>query len=223
MFRRHLAKSVDQALSAQAAVALLGPRQVGKTTLALEIGRARNALYLDLETPEDRDKLAGGLEYLRANSGRLIILDEIQRVPELFLGLRGLIDEGRRQGLRTGRFLLLGSASLELLRQSGESLAGRIRYLELTGLTVRETPDEPQEKLWLRGGYPDSLTAASDALSLDWRRDLIRTYLERDVPMLGSRVPAETLRRFWTMLAHGHGGLFNRDFPLGGIRRRKLW
>ena len=209
MLSRNSLKIVQEALALQAAVALLGPRQVGKTTLAHQIGDAQAALYLDLEDPDDRAKLAEPGAFLSAFADRLVILDEIHRVPELFQTLRGQIDQGRRKGRRTGRFLLLGSASLDLLRQSGESLAGRISYVEMSPLSVAEVAATDVDVLWLRGGFPDSFLAASDANSLAWRKDLVRTYLERDVPMFGSRVPAETLRRFWTMLAHSQGALFN--------------
>ena len=206
-----------QALSRQASVALIGPRQVGKTTLALEIGKQQNALYLDLEAVEDRDKLSDPVAFLSAYENRLVILDEIHRVPDLFLTLRGLIDQGRRRSRRTGRFLLLGSASLDLMRQSGESLAGRISYIDMTPLSVLEVPHAGTETLWIRGGFPDSFLAHDDRQSLDWRRDLFRTYLERDVPMFGSRIPAETLRRFWTMLAHNQGGLHNASRLAAGL------
>lgn len=208
---------VRQALSHQAAVALMGPRQVGKTTLALMVGEAQGALYLDLEDIAERDKLSNATAFLSAYEDRLVILDEIHRVPDLFLTLRGLIDQGRRKGLRTGRFLLLGSASLDLMRQSGESLAGRISYVDMTPLTVSEVPPEATEKLWVRGGFPDSFLASDEQQSLSWRKDLLRTYLERDVPMFGSRVPAETLRRFWTMLAHNQGTLINASRLAAGL------
>jgi predicted AAA+ superfamily ATPase len=195
------------------AVAVLGPRQVGKTTLALSIaeGRKPPPVYLDLEQPEDRAKLAEPALFLRGYADRLVILDEVQRAPGLFEVLRGLIDERRRKGERHGHFLLLGSASLDLLRQSAESLAGRIAYVELTGILVTELPSSGPgaEVLWRRGGFPDSLLAKDEAESLAWRKDFIRTYLERDVPALGPRIPAETLRRFWTMLAHSQGSLLN--------------
>jgi hypothetical protein len=191
------------------AVALLGPRQVGKTTLALEMAGARPSVYLDLESDADRAKLAEPELYLLQHADKLVILDEIQRTPQLFRNLRGIVDAGRRHGQGTGRFLVLGSASIDLLKQSSESLAGRIRYLELAPLDAGEVGRDRLDALWLRGGFPESLLAASDAASLRWRVDFIRTYLERDVPQLGPRIPAETLRRFWTMLAHQQGGLLN--------------
>lgn len=136
-----------------------------------------------------------------------MILDEVHRVPQLFQSLRGLIDRGRRRGNKTGRFLLLGSASIDLMQQSSETLAGRIAYLELAPLDVLEA--NKNDKLWIRGGFPDNYLANNDAKSFDWRVNFIRTYLERDVPQLGPRIPAETLRRFWVMLAHCQGGLLN--------------
>ena len=192
-------------------MALLGPRQVGKTTLALEIAEQWHALYLDLETRADRAKLEEPALFLREYEDRLVILDEIHRVPELFQELRALIDSGRRQGKRTGLFLILGSASMDLLRQSGESLAGRIEYVPLGQLNVLEAESDltAQNTLWVRGGFPDSFLAANDADSLSWRENFVRTYLERDVPQFGGRVPAETLERLWTMLAHGQGTLLN--------------
>ncbi len=190
------------------AVALLGARQVGKTTLADQLAQSRDSIYIDLESPRDREKLADSEFYLSTHEDRLVILDEVQRAPELFQVLRGLIDQGRKRGKRSGRFLLLGSASAELLRQS-ETLAGRIAYLELSPLDVLEVEPADQRTLWLRGGFPDSFLAANDARSLDWRANFIRTYLERDIPQMVPRIPSTTLARFWTMLAHNHGGLFN--------------
>ena len=158
---------------------------------------------------------------MSAYKDRLVILNEIHRVSDLFLTLRGLIDQGRRRGQRTGRFLLLGSASLDLMRQSGESLAGRISYIDMTPLSVLEAPTDGAgagiEALWIRGGFSDSFLAADDRQSLDWRKGLLRTYLERDVPMFGSRIPAETLRRFWTMLAHNQGALHNASRLAAGL------
>ncbi len=200
--------SIIEAINSNPAVGLLGPRQVGKTTLALEIGQTRPSIYLDLESDSDRNKLSHPELYLLEHTDKLVILDEIQRYPDLFKILRCLIDKGRRKGRRTGQFLLLGSASLDLLRQSGESLAGRISYLELTPLQPLEVTDKT-EKLWLRGGFPDSFLSQSDQKSLTWRANFIRTYLERDIPQLGPRIPAETLRRFWIMLAHRQSTLLN--------------
>ncbi len=203
--------AVESALRRQAAVALLGPRQVGKTTLALSLAEKTPSLYLDLESRADRAKLSDPALFLERHEGRLVILDEVHRVPELFQTLRGLIDKGRRKGRRTGRFLILGSASIDLLRQSGESLAGRIAYVEMGPFDVLEIGPKPAARpaLWLRGGFPDSYLAADDGQSFALRRDFIRTYLERDVPMFGPRIPAETLERLWTMLAHGQGTLLN--------------
>lgn len=213
MIHRRLEPRLRELLGEYPAVALLGPRQVGKTTLALEIAQSVESVYLDLESTADRAKLAEPELYLAGHEDRLVILDEVHRVPNLFRSLRGLIDRGRRKGRRAGRFLLLGSGSLDLLRQSGETLAGRIAYLELNPLDVLEVDaklqDRLQDSLWVRGGFPDSFLASSDALSLDWRENFIRTYLERDVPQLGPRIAAETLRRFWVMLAHSQGGLLN--------------
>lgn len=217
MLVRKALETVRQALSRQAAVALIGPRQVGKTTLALQIGEQENALYLDLEDAQERDKLSNPTAFLSAFEDRLVILDEIHRTPDLFLTLRGMIDQGRRRGKRSGRFLLLGSASLDLMRQSGESLAGRISYIDMTPLSVLELPTDAHEGLWLRGGFPDSFLAPDERQSLAWRKDLLRTYLERDVPMFGSRIPAETLRRFWTMLAHNQGALINASRLAAGL------
>jgi uncharacterized protein len=219
MIRRRAYRTVESALGRQAAVALIGPRQVGKTTLAHEIAGDSDALYLDLEARADRDKLADPALFLREYEDRLVILDEIHRVPELFRELRGLIDQGRRRGKRTRRFLILGSASIDLLRQSGETLAGRIEYVELSPLDVLEVASDPRTRveLWVRGGFPDSFLARSDADSLAYRQNFIRTYLERDVPQFGRRIPAETLERLWTMLAHSQGTLLNASRLASGL------
>ena len=209
MISRRLTPLLNDAIGHMPAVALLGPRQVGKTTLALEVGRGFNALYLDLESEQDRAKLAQPELYLADHQDQLVILDEVHRAPGLFPVLRGLIDKARRAGRNAGQYLLLGSASLDLLKQSGESLAGRIAYLELAPFNVLETPSLPNDELWVRGGFPDSLLAPDAARSLRWRQDFIRTYLERDIPQFGPRIAAETLRRFWGMLAHHQGGLLN--------------
>ena len=209
MIPRRLLSPLTASLGEVPAVGLLGPRQAGKTTLALAVAEARPAVYLDLESDADRTKLSEPELYLSQHDDKLVILDEIQRVPELFRNLRGLIDAGRRRVRGKGRFLVLGSASIDMLKQSSESLAGRIRYLELGPLDAGEVGRGRLDPLWLRGGFPESLLADSDAASLRWRTDFIRTYLERDVPQLGPRIPAETLRRLWTMLAHQQGGLLN--------------
>ncbi len=191
------------------AVGLLGPRQVGKTTLALEIAGERPSVYLDLESVADRTRLADPEPYFADHADELIVLDEVHRVPELFQTLRGVIDRGRRRGKKDGQFLLLGSAAIDLLKQSGESLAGRITYIELGPFDALEVPPDSLDKLWVRGGFPSSFLAEDDELSLKWRQDFIRTYLEREIPQFGPRIPAETLRRFWTMLAHNQAELLN--------------
>lgn len=211
MITRALQNTLQEALLRQPAVTLLGPRQVGKTTLARQVTTGKPSIYLDLESPEDLQKLTDPLLYLRAHNSHLVILDEIQRVPDLFLSLRGLIDERRYQGDPSGHFLLLGSASLDLMKQSSESLAGRIAQLELSPFTALEVAQHDTDfmRLWLKGGFPNSFLEENDSHSLGWRRDFIRSYLERDIPQLGSRIPAETLRRFWTMLAYVQGSILN--------------
>lgn len=211
MITRKLTANLLGTLTYSPAIALIGPRQVGKTTLALEAAKASRQpfIYLDLESEIDRAKLAQAELYLSDHADKLIILDEIHRLPGLFPVLRGQIDRNRREGRRSGQYLLLGSASLDLLKQSGETLAGRIAYLELSPFNLREVAAYPVEQLWVRGGFPDSFLARSEAISQRWRLDFIRTYLERDIPQFGPRIAAETLRRFWTMLAHHQGGLLN--------------
>ena len=210
MYSRHRLPFLQQLLGEFPAVAILGPRQVGKTTLALELVRDRpSALYLDLESPADAAKLADPDVYFDAHADRLVVIDEVQRAPALFAALRGVIDRRRRAGQRSAQFLLLGSATGALLAQSAESLAGRIAYLELQPLATIEVPAKQAQRLWLRGGFPESFVAASDEASLRWRQQFIATYLERDIPQLGPRIPAETLRRLWTMLAHEQGQLVN--------------
>jgi predicted AAA+ superfamily ATPase len=210
MLKRHIAPELTRRLDEVPAVGLVGPRQVGKTTLALAAIEDRGGIYLDLESEADRAKLAEPELYLGDHFGELVVLDEVHRMPEIFSVLRGLIDRARRDGHRTGLYLLLGSGSLDVLQGSGETLAGRISYLELTPFTVLETPTvDPSDRLWVRGGFPESYLAPDGAVSARWREDFIRTYLERDIPQLGPRIAAETLRRFWTMLAHNQGGFLN--------------
>ena len=230
-FPRALLKASLAQLAFSPALILLGPRQVGKTTLARMIAAGYpGAVSLDLQLAGDREKLIDGSGFLQANRDRLVVLDEVQYVPEVFAQLRPEIDARRRPG----RFLLLGSASGKLLQQSSESLAGRASYLELTPLLVREvmeagvsgpgadaSPDlQTLQKLWLRGGFPVSYLAPSDALSFSWRTDFISTFLNRDIREFGIAVPAQTLHRFWRMTAHLHGALFNASniaASLGGI------
>lgn len=209
MIERRITSKLNELLGRFPAVVLLGPRQVGKTTLARRCAADRAGIYLDLESQRDLSKLADPEDYLSQREDRLVILDEIQRVPELFPSLRGLIDEGRSRGLREGRFLLLGSASLELIQQSSETMAGRIAYLEMQPLDALEVGREALPKLWWRGGFPDSFLAASDEASAEYRDFLIRSYLEREMPLHGVRLAPGKLRNFWTMLAHSQGGLAN--------------
>jgi predicted AAA+ superfamily ATPase len=222
MIPRRIQPEVAKMLGQFPAVALLGPRQVGKTTLALSLADSlgENALYLDLELPSDRAKLSDPELYLNQHEDRLVILDEIHRLPGLFETLRSLIDRRRRKGNRSRHFLLLGSASIDLLHQSAETLAGRIAYKELTPLSVAEvagSATNATNRLWVRGGFPDSFLATSDENSLRWRTAFIQTYLERDVPALGPRIPAETLRRYWQMLAHNQGQMLNAAQLAGGL------
>ncbi len=194
MLKRRIQQSVEELLAEQAAVALLGSRQVGKTTLALEIGRSHDAAYLDLENPADRAALENPGDLLPRFGDKLVIIDEIQRLPGLFEPVRGLIDSYRREGRGTGKFLFLGSASIDLLRQTSESLAGRVAYRELIPLDpieVAGSVDGAAERLWLRGGYPDSFLAKSDRASMNWRRDFVRTYLERDYLKTSGQVPQD--------------------------------
>lgn len=211
---RRLADRVYRRLTLVPAVVLLGPRQVGKTTLARALVAARqpDAIYLDLERPLDRRRLEDADAFLRAQAGKLIAIDEIHRAPGLFDVLRGIIDDRRASGDRAGHFLLLGSASLDLMQQSSETLAGRVAYLELAPVDVGELPRRAGavERLWVRGGFPESLLAKTDGDSLAWRRDFIRSYLERDVPMFAPRLPTETIGRLWTMVAHAQGSPLNQ-------------
>jgi uncharacterized protein len=203
---------IRQALADNAATVLLGPRQVGKSTLARTITAETPAsIYLDLELDEDLRKLDDAASYLRSTAGRLTIIDEVHRAPHLFATLRSLIDERRRAGQRAGEFLLLGSAALDLVQQSAETLAGRVTYIELQPVGPSDSAKAgiAIDQLWLRGGFPDSLLATDDAASLRWRKAFIRSYLERDVPMFAPRMPSTTIGRLWTMLAHGQGTMLN--------------
>ncbi len=203
--RVHLDGRIRKALRRSAVVLLIGPRQCGKTTLARAVAKERNvAAYFDLENPSDVAALDEPMMALETLKG-LVILDEVQRRPEIFPVLRVLAD---RKPTRA-RFLILGSASPELLRQSSETLAGRVELLEMSGFDVREVGSENARKLWTRGAYPRSYLARTLEGSRTWRDDLIRTFLERDIPQMGINLPALTLRRFWTMVAHYHGQAWN--------------
>jgi len=220
MIDRWICNKLEQTVRRVPAVALLGARQVGKTTLAQAIAHGRESIYLDLESPADLVKLSDPVPFLSRHSDKLIILDEIQRAPDLFMVLRGIIDKNRRAGRKAEQFLLLGSASMDLLRQSSESLAGRISFLEMTGFNLLEVPvANPADlhKVWLRGGFPESYLAETDTFSMAWLEDLIRTYLERDIPQLGFRISATRLRRLWTMLAHLQGESVNFSSLAGNL------
>lgn len=217
MLTRFVTDKLNMAISTMPAVALLGARQVGKTTLSKSITKGNDAIYLDLESPEDLLKLSDPERFLSSHNNKLIILDEIQRAPDLFMVLRGIIDKNRQEGRSSGQFLLLGSASMDLLRQSSESLAGRIRYIEMGGFNMLEIDSDQtaRKNLWVRGGFPDCYLSANDDIAMDWLEDLIRTYLEREIPQMGFRIPATRLRRLWTMLAHLQGEPVNYS-KLGG-------
>jgi predicted AAA+ superfamily ATPase len=219
MINRDALNTLSQRLHEAPAAVLLGPRQVGKTTLALELAKnwASGAVYLDLERPADRLRLDDADSFLRAQGNKLVILDEIHRMPGLFEVLRGIIDQRRRDGQRFGQFLLLGSASLDLMRQSSETLAGRVAYVDIGPVHALEWPAQDLDALWLRGGFPDSLLAADDAASLRWRDDFVRSYLQRDVPLFAPRLPAETIGRLWTMLAHQQGALLQQSRLASGL------
>jgi uncharacterized protein len=216
MLVRSLLENLRQALETMPVVALLGPRQAGKTTLALSFSRQmeKETIYLDMESDADLNKLTDAEAYLKRLEGKLLIIDEVQRKPDLFRLLRGIVDERKRNGERFGHFLLLGSASRELLQQTSETLAGRIRYLELTPFTAFELLQNEGatfdvEKLWLRGGFPDSYLSSSTAESWQWRRDFISTYMERDLPLMGVGIAPAQLKRFWKMLSHYNGKQIN--------------
>jgi uncharacterized protein len=208
---RKLKAKVLQLLAYFPAVALLGPRQCGKTTLAFEIMEEwpKQSTYLDLENASDLAKLEDCVGYLTPMEDKLVIMDEVQHRPKLFPEIRGLIDDGKRRGLKSGRFLFLGSASYELLKQSGESLAGRIAYLELTPFRIDEIESEKSDQLWLRGGFPDSFLAPSTMLSAEWRRNFVDTYLTRDLGMYGRADTLPAMRDLLRMAAHLHGQVLN--------------
>lgn len=212
MIERLLLKRLEKALSINASVALLGPRQCGKTTLAQRILSKQPAIYLDLESPQDQAKLNDPVAFFSQYEDKLCILDEVQHTPHLFKTIRGLIDKNRRNGKKYNQFLFLGSASIDLLKQSSESLAGRISYIEMRGFNCLELPTQDtkiRNQLWLRGGFPDSYLATSDADSMEWLENFIRSYLQRDIPQFGFNIPAERLRRLWTMVAHSQGETLN--------------
>ncbi|MSO14669.1 ATP-binding protein [Rickettsiales endosymbiont of Trichoplax sp. H2] len=211
MLQRLIADKLKKSMVYIPVIALLGPRQVGKTTLAKMLMQNQPSIYLDLEASDDLLKLSDPSSFFNIHNDKLIILDEIQRLPDIFTTLRGIIDKNREKGKRSTKFLLLGSASMELLRQSSESLAGRISYFYMTGLNVLEISQTNSDinKLWLRGGFPDSYLSGKDSIAFDWLEDLILTYLERDIPQMGFRIPANRLRRLWTMLAHLQGEVIN--------------
>ncbi|MGH7727645.1 MAG: ATP-binding protein [Vulcanimicrobiaceae bacterium] len=209
---RRVTRRLEGALKRSPAVLLAGPRQAGKTTLARLIvaSRGDRASYIDLERNADLRRLDDAGLFLRSQSPALIAIDEIHRKPDLFPELRAIIDERRAVGERAGHFLLLGSASLDLLKQASESLAGRIAYVTLEPLDAIEARSvAPADGLWLRGGFPESLLADSDGVSMSWRRDFARSYLERDIPMFAPRLPSQTIGRMWTMLAHDQGAILN--------------
>ena len=217
MILRQIKTTVQESLNKFPVVGLIGARQVGKTTLGKAIATQcpQQVVYLDLELPSDLAKLDEPELYLQQHSEHLVILDEIQRKPELFPVLRALVDVGNKNG----RFLVLGSASGELIRQSSESLAGRIIYHELKPFSLGEIgiTKENVTKLWCRGGFPRSLLADTAKDSFQWRNAFIQTHLERDIPRLGIRIPATALRRFWMMLAHCHGQLWNGSKIAGSL------
>lgn len=213
--RDHFKKVID-ALHNMPVVALIGPRQVGKTTLALEIAKylEKEVTYLDLELDSDYNKLSDPEAYLDRFPNQLLIIDEVQRKPDLFRIIRSTVDKRKRDGEKHGHFLVLGSASKDLIQNSSESLAGRIRYIELSTFSVNEIcsaefNNDCVEKLWLRGGFPDAYFANDNKSSMQWRHDFFNTYVERDIPQMGPAISSTLLKRFWKMLAHYHANQIN--------------
>lgn len=209
LYPRHIQQSLLQRLTVFPIVAITGPRQAGKTTLAKSIAQGLNkdTLYIDLELPSDLSRLQNAELYFKENEGKLVIIDEVQRKPELFPLLRALVDQRRDPA----RFLILGSASPEMLRQSSETLAGRISYLELTPFHFRELPDISFKQHWLRGGFPPALFAERDATAFQWLTDFTTTFIERDLPQFGLSAPAQTLRTLIQMLTGVHGNMLNQS------------
>jgi len=212
MIKRSLENKLIDAINNMPVVALLGPRQVGKTTLALEVAKliGKDSHYLDLELDSDIAKLSDAQAYLERFKNKLLVIDEVQRQPDLFRLLRSLVDVRKRAGERTAQFLLLGSSSRDLIQHSSETLAGRIRFIELSPfsaseLSIQDGYQYDMEEHWLRGGFPDSYLATSNDQSWSWRGDFISSYIERDIPLMGPHIQSTTMRRLWTMLAHNNG------------------
>lgn len=208
---RTLTASIQNTLGVMPVVALLGARQVGKTTLALSIVRTieRPSIYLDLERPSDIAKLQDPEFFLSQHLDKLVILDEIQRMPHILPILRSLVDHRKRMGDKTCQYLLLGSSSKALLQRTSDSLAGRVSYIDISGFNLQEVGASNLNSLWVRGGFPDSYLAGTEAHSFGWREDMVRTYLERELPVLGYNISTETMGRFWGMLAHSQGETLN--------------
>ena len=208
---RMLSPIIIDDLQHEAGVVLLGSRQVGKTTLAKEIGRQYNGIYLDLESTIDRQLMGHPIPFLQQHQDRLVILDEVQIMPDLFMDLRGVIDRNREMGKKAGQFLLLGSASDRLLKQSSESLTGRVMMHELTGINIQELPENiSQDQLWLRGGYPDSVLAADDKRSWRRREAIRKSIVTQDIPQIaGAGYDATRMDAFWALVSQYHGQLFN--------------
>ncbi len=204
-YKRLLTETIMEYLLNFPVVAILGPRQCGKSTLAKEITSSMPSVFLDMEDDSDLQKITEPKLFFEANKNKLVCIDEIQLKPDLFPALRGIVDKNKKNG----QILILGSASRDLIKQSSESLAGRIAYLELTPFLESEIKDISIDELWLKGGFPRSILASNNKFSYIWRKNFIQTYLERDIPQLGFNIPAQTLKRLWTMIAHISGQLLN--------------